>query len=315
LTPYPPDITPDQLHYAGKYEKKTLALDYALGNVDIHTKERVGNFDPQDSKSGYTKNSMWVKGFEIRKKVNQTTELKSKTKHSSTNGLKLSINASSIMKKRSIGTRRQSSQENDTDTLPISGDTLEAQDLLSMYGNGDAKTDDQDTNFNKRQCQIQEDDDSLILAQSSQRNKRICLSNPAIYNSTVQENEIGNDGESEPIDSTEDDATCSESLLTPESNNGRMSLRDRHRNPFLKSPSTPSKIKITKCPSTISKVIATPSVISPAAVKPKPKPKTPQPICLVKKNTTVFNHEPHVIVKSKYFRNSSPGTFMPSVIR
>lgn len=47
LTPYPPEVELEALRYAGPYFSDERALQIALGNVDIHTHERIGSFDPQ----------------------------------------------------------------------------------------------------------------------------------------------------------------------------------------------------------------------------------------------------------------------------
>ena len=41
LTPYPPEVEVEELRYAGPYFSDERALQIALGNVDIHTHERL----------------------------------------------------------------------------------------------------------------------------------------------------------------------------------------------------------------------------------------------------------------------------------
>ena len=47
LTPYPPEVELEELRYAGPYFSDERALQIALGNVDIHTHERIAAFDPK----------------------------------------------------------------------------------------------------------------------------------------------------------------------------------------------------------------------------------------------------------------------------
>ncbi|XP_076443126.1 uncharacterized protein LOC143281736 [Babylonia areolata] len=46
LTPYLPEVEIEELRYAGPYFSNQLALQIALGNVDIHTHEKIADFDP-----------------------------------------------------------------------------------------------------------------------------------------------------------------------------------------------------------------------------------------------------------------------------
>ncbi|XP_036362975.1 exonuclease 1 isoform X2 [Octopus sinensis] len=46
LNPYPEDLTPDDLHYAGTYIPRSEAFDIALGNTDIQTRKKLSNFNP-----------------------------------------------------------------------------------------------------------------------------------------------------------------------------------------------------------------------------------------------------------------------------
>ena len=47
LNPYPPEVEVEELRYAGPYFSDERGLQIALGNVDIHTHERIANFDPK----------------------------------------------------------------------------------------------------------------------------------------------------------------------------------------------------------------------------------------------------------------------------
>ena len=46
LTPYPPEIEIEKLRYAGPYFSSQRALQIALGNIDIHTHEKIADFNP-----------------------------------------------------------------------------------------------------------------------------------------------------------------------------------------------------------------------------------------------------------------------------
>ncbi|RUS76102.1 hypothetical protein EGW08_016133 [Elysia chlorotica] len=46
LNPYPPEVDPGELHYAGQYMPEEKAYQLALGNVDIHTHQCFAFFDP-----------------------------------------------------------------------------------------------------------------------------------------------------------------------------------------------------------------------------------------------------------------------------
>ena len=46
LNPYPLDLSPEELVYAGAYFSNTRALQIALGNVDINTHQKIASFDP-----------------------------------------------------------------------------------------------------------------------------------------------------------------------------------------------------------------------------------------------------------------------------
>ncbi|CAL1533210.1 unnamed protein product, partial [Lymnaea stagnalis] len=46
LNPYPPEINPDDLDYAGQYLPDEKAYQIALGNIDIHNHKCIAYFDP-----------------------------------------------------------------------------------------------------------------------------------------------------------------------------------------------------------------------------------------------------------------------------
>lgn len=46
LTPYPPDVEPEKLDYAGPYMASEKALQIALGNIDINTGAKIAHFVP-----------------------------------------------------------------------------------------------------------------------------------------------------------------------------------------------------------------------------------------------------------------------------
>lgn len=47
LNPYSPEVEIEELRYAGPYFSHERALQIALGNVDIHTHEKIADFDPE----------------------------------------------------------------------------------------------------------------------------------------------------------------------------------------------------------------------------------------------------------------------------
>ncbi|KAK3770564.1 hypothetical protein RRG08_010753 [Elysia crispata] len=51
LNPYPPEVDPSQLDYAGQYIPDEKAYQIALGNVDIHTHKCIAFFDPATFKN------------------------------------------------------------------------------------------------------------------------------------------------------------------------------------------------------------------------------------------------------------------------
>ncbi|KAK7505578.1 hypothetical protein BaRGS_00003323 [Batillaria attramentaria] len=55
LTPYPPEVDRNEMPYAGAYFANDLALQIALGNVDIHTHEKISDFNPKTYKPKYAK--------------------------------------------------------------------------------------------------------------------------------------------------------------------------------------------------------------------------------------------------------------------
>lgn len=46
LNPYPADINPDELSYAGSFIQAKKAMQIALGNINIYTGEVFSDFDP-----------------------------------------------------------------------------------------------------------------------------------------------------------------------------------------------------------------------------------------------------------------------------
>ncbi|XP_025105613.1 exonuclease 1-like isoform X2 [Pomacea canaliculata] len=50
LNPYPPEIDPEKMTYAGLYFDEKKALQIALGNLDVHTFRKIGDFDPSSLK-------------------------------------------------------------------------------------------------------------------------------------------------------------------------------------------------------------------------------------------------------------------------
>ncbi|KAL8615225.1 hypothetical protein ACOMHN_050266 [Nucella lapillus] len=72
LTPYTPEVEVEELRYAGPYFSNKLALQIALGNVDIHTHEAIADFDPETYVPKYAKKqdkesrhltSIWSSGY------------------------------------------------------------------------------------------------------------------------------------------------------------------------------------------------------------------------------------------------------------
>ncbi|XP_021367143.1 exonuclease 1-like isoform X2 [Mizuhopecten yessoensis] len=77
LNPYPPEISSDQLDYAGPYIRGDKALHIALGNINIYTMQMFANFDPDTYVPPKTKKktscpshmlSMWNKLYKVRPK-------------------------------------------------------------------------------------------------------------------------------------------------------------------------------------------------------------------------------------------------------
>ncbi|XP_077990626.1 uncharacterized protein LOC144444945 [Glandiceps talaboti] len=57
LNPYPAEVEPNELQYAGKYLSDTLALQLALGNIDVQSMTVMNDFKPNFRKQGHKKTS------------------------------------------------------------------------------------------------------------------------------------------------------------------------------------------------------------------------------------------------------------------
>nr|XP_054759250.1 exonuclease 1-like [Lytechinus pictus] len=69
LTPYPPEVGPSTLTYAGKYVDENKAYQMALGNINFNTMERMADFDPMVNKHHDKKTpryllSIWHKDYQ-----------------------------------------------------------------------------------------------------------------------------------------------------------------------------------------------------------------------------------------------------------
>ncbi|XP_041468401.1 exonuclease 1-like isoform X2 [Lytechinus variegatus] len=69
LTPYPPEVGPSMLTYAGKYVDENKAYQMALGNINFNTMERMADFDPMVNKHHDKKTpryllSIWHKDYQ-----------------------------------------------------------------------------------------------------------------------------------------------------------------------------------------------------------------------------------------------------------
>ena len=53
LNPYPDDMNPLDLYYAGPYMNNDKAMQIALGNIDIDTGERLADFNPDTFKVSF----------------------------------------------------------------------------------------------------------------------------------------------------------------------------------------------------------------------------------------------------------------------
>jgi exonuclease-1 len=47
LNPYPPEVNAEEMKYAGRHFSNERAYQIALGNLDIHNMEKIGDFDPK----------------------------------------------------------------------------------------------------------------------------------------------------------------------------------------------------------------------------------------------------------------------------
>ncbi|XP_030051066.1 exonuclease 1 isoform X2 [Microcaecilia unicolor] len=68
LSPYPSDIDPQTLHYAGRNIGHNIALQIALGNLDINTMEQIDVFDPDISQPSQSRSYKW-NGSTINQKM------------------------------------------------------------------------------------------------------------------------------------------------------------------------------------------------------------------------------------------------------
>ncbi|XP_029449877.1 exonuclease 1 isoform X2 [Rhinatrema bivittatum] len=59
LNPYPNDIDPQAVHYAGRNMGHNIALQIALGNIDINTMEQIDNFNPDIAQPLWSRSRSW----------------------------------------------------------------------------------------------------------------------------------------------------------------------------------------------------------------------------------------------------------------
>lgn len=76
LNPYPENVSAADFEYAGPYLPNSKALNIALGNIDLYTKEKVANFNPDTDMVQSNTNlghrhmlSVWDKDYRIRSQV------------------------------------------------------------------------------------------------------------------------------------------------------------------------------------------------------------------------------------------------------
>ncbi|KZS14383.1 putative Exonuclease 1 [Daphnia magna] len=91
LTPYPPNLDPLSLPFAGQYIKDDVAFQLAIGNLDAETLERLDSYDPdamveKRNRSFFTKHvSIWSKNFiVVQQKSSSSVEVKSANSHTLT---------------------------------------------------------------------------------------------------------------------------------------------------------------------------------------------------------------------------------------
>lgn len=83
LTPYPPNLDPITLPFAGKYMEDDVAFQLAIGNLDAETLERLDSYNPdavvaKRSASFLSKHvSIWSKNFVVSQDNSSTADSKS----------------------------------------------------------------------------------------------------------------------------------------------------------------------------------------------------------------------------------------------
>ncbi|XP_046743325.1 exonuclease 1 isoform X2 [Diprion similis] len=147
LTPPPPNVTPEQLHFAGKEMPDDLAWQLAIGNYDPMSLKKIHDYDPDTYASGKSitrtnswkaasivkHDSIWNKNFKIDKKPKK--EDKQTTLWPDTFGKVTVLKTSDIA--RPLTSPKRSYEE---------VEEMEQEELIKLYTRNESE------NNNKRSC-------------------------------------------------------------------------------------------------------------------------------------------------------------------
>ncbi|XP_021946238.1 exonuclease 1 isoform X2 [Folsomia candida] len=120
LNPYPADVNPDDLHFAGAYVDTEMALNMALGNVDIHSFKTVDNFDPI-SRKAYGHKSIWSPNYVIptEVKVVAARNVKPKTQPTCSKSAFANVSVGVVLNKKKIQVESNNSEMDDEQLLAM----------------------------------------------------------------------------------------------------------------------------------------------------------------------------------------------------
>ncbi|XP_033104729.1 exonuclease 1-like isoform X2 [Anneissia japonica] len=126
LNPYPPEINPEDIKYAGKYIDDDVALQMALGNVDVNTGRKVAHYVPESKKYVDPKTpchllSIWHDKYKPGPKYGADDPLK--VQHPSTKNSQTTVRTPAFKRKGKKSKERENNFSLEHES-----------DLASMYG-------------------------------------------------------------------------------------------------------------------------------------------------------------------------------------
>lgn len=160
LNPPPPDVTDEQLRYAGEETDPETALQLALGNYDPFTLKKLHDFDPdkvENQITGKTSSrhaSIWSRKYKLRSSFKESSEKENSILKSDVVNKNRSLTKENLTPEKSDVVNKRRSRL--TNCTPVAQEDnlceklLNQQEILNLYESGGV--DNNNSNANETRC-------------------------------------------------------------------------------------------------------------------------------------------------------------------